>query len=64
MKPLKHFTPSDVIAGYFMKQRFIRIPEIREYQKAQTIVVNFGESGERSSSRRLRRNTPEEELLD
>ena len=41
----KSFTPSDVIAGYFMKQGFIRVPEIREYQKAQTIVVNFGESG-------------------
>ncbi len=41
----KSITPSDVIAGYFMKQGFVRIPEINESQKAQTIVVNFGESG-------------------
>ena len=41
----KSITPSDVIAGYFMKHGFVRIPEISEAKKAQTIVVNFGESG-------------------
>lgn len=44
----KSITPSDVIAGYFMKQGFVRIPEINETQKAQTIVVNYGESGRKN----------------
>ena len=44
----KSITPSDVIAGYFMKQGFVRIPEINETQKSQTIVVNFGESGRKN----------------
>ena len=44
----KSITPSDVIAGYFMKQGFVRIPELNEPQKAQTIVVNYGESGRKN----------------
>lgn len=44
----KSITPSDVIAGYFMKQGFVRIPEINETQKSQTIVVNYGESGRKN----------------
>lgn len=44
----KSITPSDVIAGSFMKQGFVRIPEINDVQKAQTIVVNYGESGRKS----------------
>lgn len=44
----KSITPSDVIAGYFMKQGFVRIPEINEAQKPQTIVVNYGESGRKN----------------
>ncbi len=41
----KSIIPSDVIAGSFMKQGFVRIPEINDAQKAQTLVVSFGESG-------------------
>ena len=41
----RSISPADLIAGYFMKQGFVRIPEINEEQKAQTIVVNYGESG-------------------
>lgn len=44
----KSITPSDVIAGYFMKQGFVRIPEINEIQKSQTIIVNYGESGRKN----------------
>ena len=44
----KSITPSDVIAGYFMKQGYVRIPEINEAQKAQTLVVNYGESGRKN----------------
>ena len=44
----KSITPSDVIAGYFMKQGFVRVPEINETQKSQTIVGNYGESGRKN----------------
>ena len=37
--------PSDIIAGSFMKHGFIRVPEITEEQKTQTLIVTFGESG-------------------
>ena len=37
--------PSDIIAGSFMKHGFVRVPEITEEHKAQTLVVSFGESG-------------------
>ena len=44
----KSISPSDVIAGSFMKHGFVRIPEIKDAQKAQTLVVNFGESGKKN----------------
>lgn len=44
----KSIIPSDVIAGSFMKHGFVRIPEINDAQKAQTIVVNYGESGRKN----------------
>ncbi len=44
----KSIIPSDVIAGHFMKNGFVRIPEISETQKSQTIVVNYGESGRKN----------------
>lgn len=37
--------PSEVIAGSFMKHGFVRIPQLNDDLKAQTIVVNYGESG-------------------
>lgn len=37
-----------MIAGSFMKHGFVKIPEINEAQKAQTIVVNYGESGRKN----------------
>lgn len=41
-------TPSEVIAGYFMKKGFVMIPEINEDQKAQTIMIAYGESGRKN----------------
>ena len=41
----KSVTPSDVIAGYFMKRGFIRMPEIIESQRARTLIVSYGEIG-------------------
>ncbi len=44
----KSVTPSEVIAGYFMKKGFVMIPEINEDQKAQTIMIAYGESGRKN----------------
>lgn len=44
----KSINPSDVIAGSFMKHGFVRVAEINEAQKPQTIVVNYGESGKKN----------------
>lgn len=41
----KSVSPSDLIAGMFMKRGFIRLPEIKEDLKSQTIIINYGESG-------------------
>lgn len=41
----KSVNPEDIIAGAFIKQGFVRLPEIDEEKKTQTIVVNYGESG-------------------
>ena len=44
----KSIIPSEVIAGSFMKQGFVIVPEILEAQKSQTIIVNYGESGRKN----------------
>lgn len=41
----KSVSPSDLIAGMFMKRGFIRLPEIKEDLKSRTIIINYGESG-------------------
>lgn len=40
----KSVSPSDLIAGMFMK-RGVRLPEIKEDLKSRTIIINYGESG-------------------
>lgn len=40
--------PSDVIAGYFMQYGFVRLPELNEALKPQTLVVNYCETGRTS----------------
>lgn len=40
--------PTDIISGRFMKQGYVRIPELSEEKKPQTIIVNYGE-GDRKS---------------
>ena len=44
----KTINPSDVISGIFMKNGFIRLPELKPDLLDQTIVVNYGESGRRN----------------
>ena len=45
----RSFNPSDVIAGRFMKQGFIRVPKIPDDHKDLTIVINYGESGRKNN---------------
>lgn len=45
----KSFNPTDVIAGKFMKQGFIKVPYITDEHKDKTIVVNYGESDRKKS---------------
>ena len=44
----KTINPSDVISGIFLKNGFIRLPELKPDLLDQTIVVNYGESGRRN----------------
>jgi len=44
----KTINPSDVISGIFLKNGFIRLPELKPDLSDQTIVVNYGESGRRN----------------
>lgn len=44
----KTINPSDVISGVFLKNGFIRLPELKPDLLDQTIVVNYGESGRRN----------------
>ena len=44
----KSINPSDVISGIFLKQGYIRLPEINPDFLEETVIVNYGESGRRS----------------
>ena len=44
----KTINPSDVISGIFLKNGFIRLPELKPDLLDQTIIVNYGESGRRN----------------
>ena len=46
----KTINPSDVISGIFLKNGFIRLPELKSELLDQTIVVNYGESGRRNTT--------------
>ncbi len=42
--------PADIISGILIKRGYIIIPEIAPELKAETIIVNYAESGERTES--------------
>lgn len=44
----KSVNPSDIIAGYLIKAGYIIVPEVKPELAAQTVVINYGESGRRS----------------
>ncbi|MFN9113464.1 MAG: hypothetical protein ACK5XN_25615 [Bacteroidota bacterium] len=44
----KTVNPADVISGKLTREGFIRIPEIKPEFAAQTLIINYGESGKRN----------------
>lgn len=44
----KSVNPTDVITGILSKEGFIRLPELKPELTAETIIVNYGESGKRN----------------
>ncbi|MBK7172424.1 MAG: hypothetical protein IPH84_04150 [Bacteroidales bacterium] len=45
----KSVNPSDVIAGILTKEGFIRLPELKPELSDETVIVNYGESGKRTT---------------
>lgn len=43
----KSINPSDIISGYMIKNGFVRVPEIKPELAAQTLIINYGETGRR-----------------
>ena len=46
----KSVNPTDVITGILTKEGFIRLPELKDELKDETLIVNYGESGRRNRS--------------
>jgi hypothetical protein len=44
----KTINPSDIITGILVKERYIRLPELKPELTNETLVINYGESGRRS----------------
>ena len=44
----KSVNPSDIISGHLIRKGFVIVPEINTEQAAQTLIVNYGESGRRN----------------
>ncbi|RTE55307.1 hypothetical protein EHW67_01700 [Arenibacter aquaticus] len=45
----KSVNPRDVISGIMAKEGFILIPELKDEIANETLVINYGESGQRST---------------
>lgn len=45
----KTVNPSDVISGILTKEGLIRLPELKPELSSETIIINYGESGKRST---------------
>ncbi len=45
----KSVNPGDVISGILLKEGYTRIPELKPDLLEETIIVNYGESGKRST---------------
>lgn len=48
VQPKKSTDPCDIISGYLIKRNFIRVAEIDDNIKGETVVVSYGETGRRT----------------
>lgn len=47
--PSKSTNPADVISGYLIKRGLVRLPEIKSELADKTMIINYGETGRRST---------------
>ena len=40
-------SPSELIAGYLMNRGYIRVPEVKEENAKQTMIINYGDGNSR-----------------
>ena len=45
----KSTNPSDVISGFLIKKGLVRLPELRSELSDRTMIINYGETGRRST---------------
>lgn len=46
--------PADYIAGYLMSRGYVRVPEVKKENAAQTMVINYGEGNNREGVFKVR----------
>ncbi|MCR5588707.1 MAG: hypothetical protein K6F72_03730 [Bacteroidales bacterium] len=39
--------PADLIAGYLMNRGYVRVPEVKQQNAAQTMIINYGDGNSR-----------------
>lgn len=45
----KSTSPADIISGYLIKRGLVRLPEIKSDLADKTMIINYGETGRRST---------------
>ena len=45
----KSTNPTDIISGYLIKRGMVRLPEVKNDLADRTIIINYGETGRRST---------------
>lgn len=45
----KSTNPADIISGYLIKKGMVRLPEVRSDLADKTMIINYGETGRRST---------------
>jgi curli biogenesis system outer membrane secretion channel CsgG len=45
----KSTNPSDIISGYLIKKGMVRLPEVKDNLADKTLIINYGETGRRST---------------
>lgn len=47
--PSKSTNPADIIAGFLIKRGLARLPEVKNELSEKTMIINYGETGRRST---------------